>query len=275
MNCILRLLSIAVLLLLGDCYTCRADPSSNESESGLLPTAARQELLLGSDGLYTCHASATCPDESGDPTTHQDILTSDLLRWLRANGAYINEKLEVRHLVPDDSSSPRGVFATEPLDVGETVCMIPSKLVLYSRRELSDGELYNHCGTIKAVIEAMSGGTITPYGRYMAAQQKGYAPGYWSEDARDLLEEMLASTREEHLTEYDELPPHGISDTEGGEGGVDEVDDPRHELKEECHGDIDNPLYLHAAMMVQVCVGLSQLNIHLSFLYSNTMFFFT
>lgn len=54
--------------------------------------------------------------------------------------------------------------------------------------------------------------------------------------------EMLESDREEteHLTEYDELPPHGVDDF------LDE------ELKEECKDiDFDDPLSMHAAMVVK------------------------
>lgn len=193
-------------------------------------------LLLG-DRHQICGADEV-GGSGGSDRIPADVVASDLIGWLRDNGAYINEKLEVRHLVPGDESSPRGIFATEALDVGETLCRIPSNLVVKSSGELLEGEEWPHCSTIRAVIEAMSGDGATPYGRYLLSQPRNYLPGYWSDAGQELLLTMLEVTSGRELTEFDELPPHGI----------DEAFD---EIGEECKGDISNPVYRHAAMMVQ------------------------
>jgi hypothetical protein len=107
--------------------------------------------------------SETCSD-------HSDDLASQLLDWLRKNGAYINEKVVVRHLVPDDPLSPRGIFTTDDMDVGETVCRIPLDLILKpSEVDLGTGE--TDCGTIEAVADAMSDGGKTPYGAFAGPAQ--------------------------------------------------------------------------------------------------------
>mmetsp|Transcript_27124 Transcript_27124/g.58102 ORF Transcript_27124/g.58102 Transcript_27124/m.58102 type:complete len:431 (-) Transcript_27124:193-1485(-) len=190
-------------------------------------------IISAAIAFYPCYA-----DGSSGGSNHPDV-SDVLIEWLRANGTYINEKLEVKRLVPNDPLSPRGVFATEDMDAGETLCSIPSKLIVKSRKELMEGirPANTHCGTIKAVMEAMSGDDITPYGQYLLHQPKGYLPAFWSEAGRDLLAEMLKSTRSEQLTEYDELPPHGVQES---------LDD----LKEDCDGDVDDPFYLQAAMLV-------------------------
>lgn len=196
----------------------------------LLSTA----VALLANGLFnTCYANAN-GSSSSDP------LVDNLIDWLRANGAYINEKLVVKNVVPDDPSSPRGVFATQDMDDGETLCSIPSKLIVKSRDELMKGirPEMSYCGTIKAVMEAMSGNDITPYGQYLLAQPKGYLPRFWSKDGSELMAKMLKSTRTQQLTEYDELPPH-------------DVEDEMSELEEECNGDISDPFYIQAAMLVQ------------------------
>lgn len=171
----------------------------------------------------------------------QDVLTSDLLEWLRDKGAYINAKLVLRHLVPNDPSSPRGIFATEDLDAGEILCSIPPELIVKPNEEHMEGlpDWATYCGTINAVKEAMiiDGEKNTPYGTYLRAQPKAYTPEFWSDPGKKLLMHMLESTRTEQLTEYDELPPHG-------------VDWRFEELKTLCHGDLEDPLYLHAAMLV-------------------------
>ena len=110
-----------------------------------------------------------------------DDVVSQLLDWLHENGAYINEKVAVRHLVPDDPLSPRGIFATDDMDVGETVCRIPWNLILKpSEEELETGNSTD-CDTIKAVADAMNNGGKTPYGAYLLAQPKDYTPAFWSQ----------------------------------------------------------------------------------------------
>ena len=191
-------------------------------------------IIISAAITSSCYA-----DVSSCASNHHSDVSNILIEWLRANGAYINEKLEVKHVVPDDPSSPRGVFATEDMDEGETLCSIPSKLIVKPRKEHMEGlpPDYGDCGAIKAVMEAMSGDDINPYGKYLFHQPKGYLPTFWSEAGRDLLAEMLKSTRSEQLTEYDELPPHGV------QGYFDE-------LKRNCNGDVDDPFYLQAAMLV-------------------------
>lgn len=200
-----------------------------------LLSAAAVAVLLGS-GPCTCYADVSDSGDS-DPSP-AGVVASDLIAWLRDNGAYINEKLVVRHLVPDDLTSPRGVLATEAMDVGETLCHIPSKLIVRARGDLLEGELWPHCGTIRAVEDAMRDNGATPYGRYLLSQPKNYVPGFWSDAGQRLLLEMLKSTAGHNLTEYDELPPHG-------------VDEAFIEIEEECQSQLSNPLYRQAAMLVQ------------------------
>ncbi|KAL7540926.1 hypothetical protein ACHAXR_011288 [Thalassiosira sp. AJA248-18] len=192
-------------------------------------------LLLG-NAFNTSHANTG--SSNGDP--HPDVVVSNLLEWLRSNGAYINEKLVVKHLVPDDPLSPRGIFTIDAMEARETVCSIPPKLIVRSNKEYMEGlqPEMTHCGTIKALMKAMDGDDSTPYGRYMLAQPERYCAGYWSESGRDLLADMLKSMRTEQLTYRDQLPPRGF-------------DEAFELLEEECNGDLDDPLYIHAAMLVQ------------------------
>jgi hypothetical protein len=118
-----------------------------------------------------------------------DDVVSQLLDWLHENGAYINEKVAVRHLVPDDPLSPRGVFATDDMDVGETVCRIPWNLILKpSDEEMETFVGKSNCsGTIEAVADAMSSGGKTPYGAYLLAQPKDYTAAFWSQVSEGTL----------------------------------------------------------------------------------------
>ena len=123
---------------------------------------------------------------SDDDATVQppDNLVRELLDWLRENGAYVSEKVEIRHLVCDNPLSDRGIFATHDIDVGETVCRIPWNIILKpSEDESGSGTMSDddsNCGTIDAVADAMSDGGKTPYGTYLLAQPRDYTAAFWS-----------------------------------------------------------------------------------------------
>ncbi|KAL3806634.1 hypothetical protein ACHAXA_011741, partial [Cyclostephanos tholiformis] len=163
---------------------------------------------------------ATCADSGTtaavDDDEDDDPITARLLDWLRENGAYINEKLIVRRVDPNDVTSPRGVFATDDIDVGETVCAIPWNLMIKPSEGVNPNiSTEDDCLTLDATYDAIRGGDrgeITPYARYLLAQPRDYLPSFWSEAARDLLGQMLRSTRANHLTKSDQLPPRGVDD---------------------------------------------------------------
>jgi hypothetical protein len=165
----------------------------------------------------------------------QDNLVPNLVNWLRANGAYINEKVTVSHVTPDDPSSPRGLFAANTIEPGETICAIPPELILKPAKRPEEGEkLSSQCDTIKEVEKAMRDGT--PYGRYLLAQPKSHTPGFWSEEGQEYLLAMLRSERAEEVTAYDELPPHGVDEL---------IEDYK-----DCDGDFNDEIFRHATMVV-------------------------
>ena len=149
-----------------------------------------------------------------------DDIAAKLLHWLRTNGAYINEKLIVRHVDPADLTSPRGVFAVDDMDIGEVLCHIPHTLLLkpsedtyldnLNRRnrlnshndtdddveELDECEIFD-CGVIDAVYDAMTifnnkkatkngdddddvDDAENAYVKYLLMQPKDYLPSFWS-----------------------------------------------------------------------------------------------
>ena len=129
-------------------------------------------------------ADATCSDGSAaaaSDNNDDDELVAQLLHWLVANGAYVNPKIVVRHLIPTDPTSMRGIFATDAIAIGETVYGIPWKLVLRPRN--SDDELPTDedCGTFEAVANSMRNGGKTPYGKYLLNQPKDYTAAFWSQ----------------------------------------------------------------------------------------------
>ena len=135
-------------------------------------------------------ADATCSDGSAAAASNNnddDELVAQLLHWLVANGAYVNPKIVVRHLIPTDPTSIRGIFATDTIASGETVYGIPWKLVLKPRNNSDDVNSKlrpmddDECGTFEAVANSMRNGGKTPYGKYLLNQPKDYTAAFWSQ----------------------------------------------------------------------------------------------
>ena len=134
-------------------------------------------------------ADATCSDGSAAAASNNnddDELVAQLLHWLVANGAYVNPKIVVRHLIPTDPTSIRGIFATDTIANGETVYSIPWKLMLKPRNNSNDVNSKlpmddDECGTFEAVANSMRNGGKTPYGKYLLNQPKDYTAAFWSQ----------------------------------------------------------------------------------------------
>mmetsp|Transcript_8925 Transcript_8925/g.14728 ORF Transcript_8925/g.14728 Transcript_8925/m.14728 type:complete len:404 (-) Transcript_8925:393-1604(-) len=181
--------------------------------------------LIG--GLLLIIAAAAANDT-------QDVLITDLMKWLRDNGSFINDKLQIRHINPNDPKSPRGVFALESLEEGETVCNIPWDLVIKPSKDTKsqkEKSRESDCGTINAVIEELgkSESEMTPYGKYLLSQQRGYTVGFWSKEGQELFWEM---------TDDERLPPIWIEES-------------LEEWEDYCDGDEEIDDHVFALMLVK------------------------
>jgi hypothetical protein len=171
-------------------------------------------------------ASQTCMATFSVNEKTDDDLSPHLIEWLRANGAMMSDKVEVRNVIPGDPMSPRGVFALNTLEEGEVICSIPWDLIVKPEEDPKTDDWA--CGTVDAAVKAMSNESITPYGKYLLEQPQGYLPAFWSTEGQALLSEMLGPT----------LPPHHFQHV---------LDD----WVEDCEGaNIDDPLQKHARMLV-------------------------
>lgn len=159
-------------------------------------------------------------------TTEGDVLSNDIVDWLRKNGAYINPKVRVEHSVDNDVTSPLGLIAVEDLKEGEMICQIPPHLVIMPIEEnVWDCD---DCSTIWATYKLLRDEESNPWARYLMSQKSRYTPEFWSDIGRSMLKRMTG----------DMLPPQYIDET-------------IEELGTDCHGDINDELYLHAAMLVK------------------------
>ena len=128
------------------------------------------------------NSSDVCSDSIAVAVNDDDVLTTELVDWLRDNGAYINDKLVIKQ---SDPSLPRGIYAMEDLEAGETICNIPWVLILKpSAEELAKAiEESSDCGTIESVFRAITADDdeMTPYGRYLLNQPRAYTAAFWSQ----------------------------------------------------------------------------------------------
>jgi len=148
-------------------------------------------IVVASLVLSSARGSAienTCADDDAGSSSNTgcggrqqpESVVSELLDWLRENGAYVSPKVAVGHVDPDDPNSPRGVFAIDDMDEGETVCVIPWDLMIMPD-VVSDPMVDDDCGTIHALYDAMSEGGKTPYAKYLLDQPVDYLPSFWSQ----------------------------------------------------------------------------------------------
>eukprot|EP00527_Entomoneis_sp_CCMP2396_P005369 CAMPEP_0198137724 /NCGR_PEP_ID=MMETSP1443-20131203/1179_1 /TAXON_ID=186043 /ORGANISM="Entomoneis sp., Strain CCMP2396" /LENGTH=445 /DNA_ID=CAMNT_0043799245 /DNA_START=37 /DNA_END=1374 /DNA_ORIENTATION=+ len=166
-----------------------------------------------------------------------DQLIEDLISWLQSNGAFIDERISIRHVDPTDPTSIRGMFADHgSFDAGETMIIIPDALIYDGRvneaKKNADkvwmDKKHGDCATTYEIHDAMLTGS-TPYGRYLAHQPHRYVPGYFSSEGRELLRKILGKN----------LPDqHAVEDSVK----IDWLD--------WCTGATSDELEVHAAMLV-------------------------
>ena len=184
-------------------------------------------LLINNHRVYAINSDA-------------DLLTLNLIQWVRVNGGYVNDKIAFRNTKAGDVNSPRGVFALQDIDEGETLAVIPWDLIIKSperaagefKGRLSDDD----CGVMKATLNAMTASEddMTPYAKYLLSQPQNYTVGFWTRSGQELFVEMTGGTWETDNI----LPPT-------------DIDDPLIDFEEMCGGNVSDALAVQAAMLVK------------------------
>jgi hypothetical protein len=161
--------------------------------------------------------------------------------WLNSlKGGYFNPKQEIRRGNPDDPTSYVGIFAKELIEEGDVLAQIPWEFIISAKEfdgEDDDDELTTMlmCGTVRNLAAEMKKGAQSkhaPYVQYLLNQTEGQLPSAWSEEGKRLLVDILGGE------EYQQIPP------------VEPVDWLTEDWYEACHGDPEDTLSAHAAMLV-------------------------
>jgi hypothetical protein len=111
-----------------------------------------------------------------------------LLVWLRSNGGFFSEKVQFRHLDPNDASSPVGLFANDALKKGETIMVIPKKCLFTTPPPRG------MCPTARALAQHLREGEESFFKDYVNylfdGKNRKNLPYRWSDDAKKILHEI-------------------------------------------------------------------------------------
>jgi hypothetical protein len=125
-----------------------------------------------------------------------------LVKWVRENGGIFSNKVEYRHLNPNDATSPIGLFAKAPLKDKETIMVIPHECLLISPEEPPQ----HICGVARSLANHYKQGDKSFYKAYVDyvfdGNKKGNQPDRWSSEAKEIVEEIVGDELSPPFFEY-------------------------------------------------------------------------
>ena len=173
--------------------------------------------------------------------TKDDGIAEELIAWLNSlEGGHFNPKQEIRHEIPDDPTSMMGIFAKETIEKGELLNQVPWHGLIEDSADAwfeddEEGDL--NCGIVRNTAKEMKLGEkskYAPYAKYLLNQRRGQLPSAWSQQGKDLLEELLLGGVDQGLQKLRPYYTFGWAD----------------DWYEPCHGDREDEFMAHVAMLV-------------------------
>jgi hypothetical protein len=160
--------------------------------------------------LLLASAAAISADAASDA---MDAHVQDMVAWLRDQGGYFNEKLQIRRADPSDPTSYFGVFATESIPSMELLMSVPPSSMIRSIQQEYHSEEENIavlCELTHVLMKELKLGEksyFAPYVKYLLGQETGQIPATWTEPAKELLRQVVSpSARRTHvLTDWIEM----------------------------------------------------------------------
>lgn len=143
-----------------------------------------------------------------------DASVATLISWLEAQGGFFSkEKLEFRHVDPNDIGSPRGLFAKQPLAQNETIMVIPHACLLQAptdarkkkNKKKNAREEDSVCGAARAILDHYRQGEKSFFKEYIAhlldeVTHRGKIPDRWSDEGKEILDTILGEELPSPLT---------------------------------------------------------------------------
>lgn len=137
-------------------------------------------------------------------------LAEDQIAWFRNEGGYLSDKIDTRPIF-DSADAPLGLFANEAFSKGETIMVVPRKLLLSAG---PDSE--SLCDTTINLLKEYllkDESYYAPYVKYLFSKTDVPLPSAWSQAGKELLEKI----RGENLPPYD-LTHNTFENNCGGDG---------------------------------------------------------
>ena len=130
-----------------------------------------------------------------------------LVQWVRSNGGFVSDKIEVRRLDVNDRNSSYGVFATQNIDVSEILLVIPRSCLITTFEE-------DICDTVDLLAQEFALGKQSQYEPFVTylfeALPYGQLPPLWSQAGKRLLTNIVF----DHGRKKQVFPPSKLLDTE-------------------------------------------------------------
>jgi spermidine synthase len=121
----------------------------------------------------------------------------DIIDWVRSEGGFFNDKLEVRRADPADPTSYYGIFATNTIQPKEALLRVSASSMIRAvkdEQQVSDEEHASElCDLTHVVLKELRSGEqsqYAPYVKYLLDQKRGQLPSSWTEPAKELMREI-------------------------------------------------------------------------------------
>lgn len=134
------------------------------------------------------------------PTAAATDLVEGTIDWIRSNGGYFNEKLEVRDIDPSNPVGNLGVFAKADIEPHERLLEVPHScyIALWDEavpvNDEDSDDLEPFYTNICALFQKLKGewqlgdkSKYAPFIRYLKAQKRGQLPATWSTAGKDVV----------------------------------------------------------------------------------------
>jgi hypothetical protein len=146
--------------------------------------------------LLALSATTVAASKVGDNARDQQL--QDIIYWVRSEGGFFNNKLEIRRADPADPTSYYGIFAKETIQLNERIMTIESSSMM--RHEL--GSYFDDkeesfqvlCGLTQRLLKELRLGVksmYAPYINYILGEEYGQIPATWSETGKAMLREII------------------------------------------------------------------------------------
>ena len=152
--------------------------------------------------LLLAYSSSTAAS-SDVASSALDAHVQEIVGWVRNQGGFFNDKLQIRRADPTDPTSYFGVFATEDIQPMEELMRIPESATIWAEKpdDEPDGNklLCDLAHVLMKELKLGDKSDFAPFIKYLLEQERGQLPATWTEVGRELISELVAGPDRDDL----------------------------------------------------------------------------